>query len=423
MIPFEEAQRSILAAGTTLGSERIALLEAVGRVVAETIYAAGDLVPFARSAMDGYAVASAETSAQARTFYVREPIYAERSELRRHLSGTATPIATGAPLPEGSDAVVPIEDTERSGNGVRFTGPLFSGENVFPAGDDARAGDVLVPGGTQIGPATLGLLAAAGCAFVGVVRRPRVSLICSGEELVAVHETPERGQVRNSNAAVIATAVAAAGGRLCSNACVRDDRRALRDAVENALAEADLVITTGGASVGERDYMKPALREAGVSFAFDQVALRPGRPFAFGSRGETHVAVLPGNPSSAFVILIEFVLPFLRELQGCARPRPPRVRATLTDRIHARPNRTYAPYVALRFAPGGLEAIPLLNQCSSLTRTSAEAAGLAIVPPGPADYVAGDVVDVDIVNWSRIEVAREAAATFVASEFSAGFAR
>jgi molybdopterin molybdotransferase len=409
MIGLEEARHSLLAAATTrCGYERVPLLDAVGRVITRSLYASDDLVPFARSAMDGYAVASADTTDAARTFLVHEPIYAEQSTLRHQSSGMVTPIATGAPLPEGADAVVPIEDTTRVDGGVRFAGRLLSGENVFPPGDDARLGDLLVPEGTVIAPATLGLLAAAGCAFVDVARRPRVSLISTGEELVAIGEAPSRGQVRNSNAPVIASAIAANGGRVHVNACIRDDRHALRDAVEHALADCDLLITTGGASVGERDYMKSVLREAGVSFAFDEVALRPGRPFAFGSRGATYVAVLPGNPSSAFVILTEFVQPFLRVLQGCTQPWPPRVRATLRGRIHARPSRTYAPYVALRFLGNGLQAIPLTNQCSSLTRTFAEAAGLAIVPPGSTDYVWGDAVDVDIVDWSRVESAPKA---------------
>jgi molybdopterin molybdotransferase len=417
MTSCQEARQFLIAAAPARpDSERVSLIEAVGRVIARPLYALDDLVPFARSAMDGFAVASADTGAAMGTFPVHEPIYAERSTVRYHRLGMLTPIATGAPIPEGADAVIPIEDARPEPNGVRFSGRLLRGENVFPAGEDARAGELLVPEGSIVTPATLGLLAAAGCAFVDVARQPRVALICSGEEIVAIQDEPAFGQVRNSNAMVIAAAVAANGGRVDFNVWVPDDRCAIRDEIAKALTQCDLLVTTGGASVGERDYMKAVLKEVGVTFAFDQVALRPGRPFAFGSSGGTHVAVLPGNPSSAFVNLIQFVLPFVRLMQGRSQPWPTRVRATLDGSLHARPNRTYAPYVALRFRGNALEATPLANQCSSLTRTSAEAAGLAIVPPSLTDYVSGDVIDVDVVDWSRVKV--ESAANLLTSSIS-----
>jgi molybdopterin molybdotransferase len=408
MITFEEAQQKVLASAAILDSQPVALLDAVGRVTARPLYAADDLVPFARSAMDGYAIASDDVSDTPTRLTLREPMYAERSVARRHVRGTATPIATGGPLPEGADAVLPIEDVERDADGIRFTGRIVAGKHVFAPGEDARAGDLLVPAGNTITPASLGLLASAGLSVVDVVRRPRIALVCSGEELVAVGAIPAFGQVRNSNAAMIGALVTAAGAEVCSSVWVRDDRHELSAAVSNALNNADVVITTGGASVGERDFMKPVMREAGVTFAFDGVALRPASPFAFGFRGCVLVAVLPGNPSSAFVALVEFVLPLIRALQGNARPRAVRVAATLRDRLHARPHRSYASFVALRVAKNGFEATPLPNQCSALTRTSAEAAGLAIVPPGDRDHLFGDIVDVDIIDWSRIESASAA---------------
>lgn len=392
MIDFQDAQRRVIAACPPLERETIALAEVLGRVVADDVVARGEVVPFARSAMDGFALHAAETS-PGRVFPVRAAAYAQAAEPAQHVAGTATAIATGAPLPLGANAVVAVEDVVRDNGSIRIASVLRRGEHVFPPGEDAHRGERLVGAGTLLEPCHLGLLAAAGCTQLSVRRRPRIALICGGDELVPIDGTPAHGQIRNSNATVVRSFVARAGGTIVSEATVPDDRETLVAALRRALESADVVVTTGGASVGERDFTKPSLRSLGAAFAFESVALRPARPTAFATLGATRIAVLAGNPAAVFVALVEFVGPAIAALQGAARPHPVQRRARLDGRVHAKPDRTYLPFVHVRWQDGYI-ATPLDNQCSALTRTASEAHGLAVIEPGSRDYVARDEVEV-----------------------------
>lgn len=401
MIALEDAQRLVLAACAPLGSEEIALVEAAGRVAARTLVAREDLVPFPRSAMDGFAVRADDTRAAPVTLAVRGTTFAgERAAA--HAARSATAIATGAPIPEGADAVIPIEDVERTDGVVRIGHAVAPGTHVFPPGEDARAGDGLIEAHALVRPSALGLLASAGYRCVPVFRRPRVAIVVSGDELVAVEATPGPGQIRNSNAPLIAATLEALGAEVVACAQVSDDADALRRTFAAALAACDLLVTTGGASVGERDYTKAVLAELGVAFAFESVALSPAKPTAFGSASAAHVAVLPGNPSSAFIGLQEIARPALLALAGRRDPLLPRVRAALRARVHGKAVRTFAAYARVRLRDGAFVAEPLGNQCSSLTRSAAEADGFVIVPPGRGDLAAGAAVDVDVYDWTNV---------------------
>lgn len=402
MIDFEDAQRRILGACTPLGTENVALGAASGRVLAETLRAGADLVPFARSAMDGFAVRAADTALAPTMLRVEGVLYAQAGEPVAHVAGTATQIATGAPIPAGADAVLPVEDVVRENGGIRIRRAVTPGAHVFPPGEDARAGDILAGAGAPLRPAVLGLLASAGHARLSVFRRPRVAVVVTGDELVDVENVPGPGQIRNSNAVVVRATVASLGGDVVAALRVGDDSSALGTALDAALGACDLLITTGGASVGERDLVKPLLRELGVAFAFESVALRPAKPTAFGTAGDVRVAVLPGNPSSAFVALHELVRLALARLAGMNDPLLPRIQALLAGSIRAKAQRTYAAYATVRTTPGGIVAAPLANQCSALTRTAADADGFIIVPPGRGDYASGDTVAVDVFDWSRV---------------------
>ncbi len=394
MIEFREAQRRVIEACAPLAPETVALADADGRVLADDVVAGEDLVPFARSAMDGFALQAAETSCGS-VFPVRATAYAEAAAAVRHVAGTATAIATGAPLPLGANAVVAFEDVARDNGSIRLTRPLRPGDHVFPPGEDARCGQRLVAAGTALEPCQLGLLASAGCTRLSVRRRPRVAIVCGGDELVPVEGTPAYGQIRNSNATTVRALVVRAGGVVVSETTVPDDRKTLLDSLHRALLSADVVVTTGGASVGERDFVKPVLRELRATFAFESVALRPARPTAFATLGTTRIAVLPGNPAAVFVALIELVSPALRALQGADTPRPRQIRARLDGSVHAKPNRTYLPFVRVGWHDAYV-AKPLDNQCSALTRTAADAHGLAVIEPGRRDYARGDEVAVDL---------------------------
>jgi molybdopterin molybdotransferase len=402
MIAFEAAQERIAADCVPLGIEEVPLAEAVSRVLAATLRADADLVPFARSAMDGYAVRAVDTEHSPALLPVRGALYAGSGETFTHAAGTATEIATGAPIPPGADAVLPMEVVARDNGVIRVGSAVVPGAHVFPPGEDARAGDELAVAGIALRPSTLGLLAAAGIARVPVFKRPRVAIITTGDELVELERTPGPGQIRNSNATVVGATVANLGGTVVAVEQIGDDADALRAAIASACGGCDLLITTGGASVGERDFVKQLLREAGCDFAFESVALRPAKPTAFGRLAGTRVAVLPGNPSSAFVALHELVRPALLTLAGRSDTLLPRVHGVLSGSVHGKAERTYAVYATLRLERGGFVAMPLVNQCSALTRTAADADGFIVAPPGRRQYVAGETVAIDVFEWSRV---------------------
>lgn len=400
MTSFDEA-RAIVAAIAPLGTERLGLLAAEGRTLAERIVATADLVPFARSAMDGFAVCAADTRNAPVPLRIAGRVYAEAGVLG-HQPRTATAIATGGAIPAGADAVIPIEDTIVTADGIVVGRPVVAGHHVFPAGEDARAGDELAIAGSVLDAALLGLLASAGVTDVAVFVRPRVAVVTTGNELVPYDALPVHGQVRDSNAISLAAALRAFGVASIAMSTVLDDRAALTAALARALDGADLVVVSGGASVGERDYVKAACAELGVTFAFSEVALRPARPTGFGRRGATCVVVLPGNPASAFVGLHEFVRPVVAALGGRTDGPMVRVRAQLAGSLHARKGRSLAAYARVRFAGGGFVATSLENQCSALTRLAADADGFVIVGADADDLQNGDTVDVDIVSWDRV---------------------
>ena len=220
------------------------------------------------------------------------------------------------PLPAGADAVVPVENVRQTADAIVVSAPLKPGDYVFLAGDDAKRGDLLAQRGDVVTPGRAALLAAAGHTQVGVHRRPRIAIVCTGDEIVPVAARPGPGQVRNSNATMLAASVLADGGDVVSISAVPDKAGPLRAALERELARCDLLITTGGASVGQRDLVKPTLTSLGARFAFRSIAMRPSKPAAFARVGNTAVAVLPGNPAAAFVGYASLVRGFIRTLAG-----------------------------------------------------------------------------------------------------------
>jgi molybdopterin molybdotransferase len=402
MISLDAAQEAILRACAPVGTELVELRGAVGRVLAHALRADADLVPFARSAMDGFAVRSVDV-ASGGDLPVREHVYAGRSQPLVHEAHTATAIATGAPIPRGADAVVPIESVVRNNGTIHLAGAVAPGTHIFPPGEDARAGDELLPAGRRLRAADLGLLAASGNARVAVVRRPTAIVVTTGDEVVEPTEMPAHGQIRNSNSVVVAATLAGWGCDVAQCVHVADDGEALGDVLADLLERCDILVTAGGASVGERDLVKPALRRLGCTFTFESVALRPAKPTAFATRGSARICVLPGNPSSAFVALHEFARPAALRLAGRADTLLSRVSAELEGgHVHGKAERSYACYAMLRATDAGFAVTPLDNQCSALTRTASSAAGFIVVPPGRREYLPGDRVWVDVVDWSAV---------------------
>jgi molybdopterin molybdotransferase len=408
-ISFDKAIDTILSTVQPLPEENVALADALGRVAAESAIADEDAVPFPRSAMDGYAVRAGEcalaTQQNPIELGVAGQVFAEKGESTL-APGTALSITTGAPIPRGADAVIPHERTDRNGASVRIFAPVVPGDCVFPPGEDFRRGDELITLGEILNPGKLALLAFAGKPSVRVFRRPRVVIVCTGNELVDVSATPARGQVRNSNAVALSALVCASGGEPRYEGVAPDNRSDLAAMLQRARRGADLVITTGGASAGERDLVKSVLTDLGGEFHFTQVAMRPGRPFGFAKWDGVPVCVLPGNPAAAFVCFHKLVGPALARLSGRRVCESPKLRARLDAELHARPGRPHFVLARVRCEAEGFSVKPLANQCSALVRTAADANAIVTVHEKSGESAAGlrrhEMIDVEVFDWSSI---------------------
>lgn len=418
MVSFDEARRIVFDAARPLTAETLALAEALGRVLAEDVVADADLVPYARSAMDGYAVRAADAARATSANKVRLPIagkvLAEAGEATL-AAGTTLAITTGAPIPHGADAVIPHEQVECAGDAILVSAAVLSGDSIFPPAEDVRRGDLLIRAGDVLHPAAQALLAFVGRTTLRVHRRPCAAIVCTGNELVDVAETPRHGQIRNSNAFILSALVRACGAdaRFCGTAS--DDRAALAQLLESARAESDLLITTGGASTGERDLVKQILTEFGATLQFRAVSMRPGKPTGFATWDGLPVCILPGNPAAVFVGFHELVRPALLRMAGRRQTELPCVRATLRAPAKSKALHRYILLARLELGARGFEVTPLANQCSVLVRSSAEANALIVLPEGPAQFSAGESVEVQVLDWERVARAAAPEAAPIAS--------
>jgi molybdopterin molybdotransferase len=381
LLTWTDALDVVLAACATLPSEEIALADALGRTVAEEIRAPENVPPFANSAMDGFAVRAADLAAGPRVLpcAVAGPAGTAPPPLP---SGHAAPIATGAPVPEGADTIVPVEDTESRDGGVLLPGPVATGRHVRNAGSDVRAGELLLVPGDHIGAAEGSVLAALGLTTVRAHRAPRVAIIATGSELVPANLTPGPAQIRESNSTAIAWACRTAGALPRFIGIARDDEAALRTLFAEGLAEADVVVSSGGVSVGERDLVRGILENLRVESRIEAVRLKPGKPLAFGVHGSTLVFGLPGNPASAQVGMALFVRPALLALSGRRDPRPILWPAVAGGEWPAPADRDHAVRCRLSVANGSLVATPTGDQGSHRIASMIGAHGLAIVEAG-----------------------------------------
>jgi molybdopterin molybdotransferase len=276
---------------------------------------------------------------------------------------------------------------------------------VFPPGEDFHRGDELVAAGEVLNPGKLALLAFAGRPTVCVFRRPRVAIVCTGNELVDAAATPAHGQVRNSNAVALSALVQAAGGEPRYKGVARDSRAALSTILQRAQLGADMLITTGGASAGERDLVKSVLTELGAKFHFTTVAMRPGRPFGFAEWGGMPVCVLPGNPAAAFMCFQKLVRPALARLSGNRATELPRLYARLDAELHARPGRPHFVLARVSCEAKGFVAKPLANQCSALVRTAGDANAIVTVREtafGPTGLHRGEIIEVEVFDLCNV---------------------
>ena len=387
LLTIDEARALVLATVTPLDAEERPIAAALGRVLAEDVAAAHDVPSFANSAMDGFAVRSGPAGRELRV--VGESRAGTPAELPVR-EDEAVRISTGAAVPDGADAILPVEDAEERGETVVPRIDLAAGHHVRGPGEDLRAGAVVLRAGTALGPAELGLAVEAGRATLRVARAPRVAVLATGDELVAPGEPLRHGQLHNSNAVTLGALARDTGAELVSTSEVRDDAQATRAAIELALDGTDAVLLTGGVSVGPHDHVKPALGALGVEEVFWRVALRPGKPLWFGRRGAQLVFGLPGNPVSAMVCFLLFARPALRAMQG-APAAPTRTRAVLGAPVARQRGREEA--VRVRIDDG--RVLPTGPQGSHQLHSMLGAQALAIVPRGEGELPAGAEVDIE----------------------------
>jgi molybdopterin molybdotransferase len=401
-LSVEDARERILAAVRVLETERVPILEAVDRVLAEPIVVDRDIPPLDNSAMDGYAVRGEDvTDAQARLRIVGEAAagYVPEETVE---PGTAVRIMTGAPVPDGADTVVRFEDTRLDGEWVEILEPYRTGKNVRMAGEDVQAGDEVLAPGKYLRPQEIGMLAAVGRTGVLVHRRPRVAILATGDEVVAPGEEPGPGQIRDANSYTIAAQVTRYGAIPLMLGIVRDREELVRQGLRDALDQrADFIITSGGVSVGDFDLVKQVLAAEGEMF-FWSINMKPGRPLAFGivsgeSLGLDHDVPLlgvPGNPVSAMISTEHFGRPALLKMQGVRNWSWTSVQARLVDEVTRKDNRRHYLRVQLRRVPEGFEAELTGDQGSGILQSLVMAHGLAVIPEDVNRLPAGAEVEV-----------------------------
>jgi molybdopterin molybdotransferase len=394
MITVEESLARVLAsAETPLAEEKVALDNAYGRVLARDITALRTQPPFANSAMDGYAVRAADTAQAPSTLTVIGESAAGHAFEGGLGRGEAVRIFTGAPMPEGADAIVIQEDVRREGDRIALAAAALAGENLREAGMDFRAGEALIAPGRRLTPRDVALAASANHTHLAVRRRARVAILATGDELVSPGGTLGPAQIIASNNYAVAGLVEATGATAIDLGIAVDALDALSDAVSRARdAKADVLVTLGGASVGDYDLVQQALTAEGMELGFWRIAMRPGKPLMHGRIGAMRVLGLPGNPTSSTVCAVLFLRPLLRALHGEGDPgADPSQPARLAVDLPANgPRQDYMRAALARGPDGVLVATPASNQDSSLVKTMARADGLIVRPVRAEPAKAGD---------------------------------
>jgi molybdopterin molybdotransferase len=399
-LPVAEAQRIILDHIGVVGAERLPITEALGRILQETIVAPADIPPHDNSAMDGYAVVADDVRAAAADRPVRlkvvGQIAAGRTPSARLVSGEAMRIMTGAPAPEGATGVVMIERTQADGDFVNVFAPVGAGENIRPRGEDVRAGDALLAPGDVLQAAEIGTLAAVQRSFVAVSRRPTVAILSTGDELSEIDEPLGPGKIVNSNAYSLATLAREAGAHPVMAPLVRDGEAPLEAAISQTLASADFLVSSGGVSVGDYDFVKPVLKKMGLDAKFWRVWMKPGKPLLFGLlRGKPYFG-LPGNPVSSMVTFLLFVRPAIRKATGHAEGRwlAPHATARLEADVRTKGDRPTYLRARVAYRNGEFHARVMPAQGSGVLSSMLRAEGLVFFEEGRKTGAAGDQVPV-----------------------------
>ncbi|HEY5262359.1 MAG TPA: gephyrin-like molybdotransferase Glp [Solirubrobacteraceae bacterium] len=400
MIEIEEARRLVLEGVSSLPSERLALRESLGRVLAEDVASGEDVPAFDNSAMDGFAVCAAETHGAGLEspliLSVVDESRAGHPATSSLEAGQAIAISTGGVIPTGADAVIPLEQTTARDGRVEILAEVKVGRYLRYAGTDIRGGDMVLQRGVQLGAAEFGVLASVGRSAVACTRRPYVRILTSGDELIEPDEASRPGAVRNSNAYSIPALAQQAGAEVTGISVVPDDPDATMTAIAQSLAS-DVTVICGGVSVGAHDHVKQALAVLGVEEVFWGIALKPGKPTWFGRHPGGLVFGLPGNPVSAMVTFMLFVRPVLLALSG-ARTEPRRTTARLDRDYEKSPGRAHALRCSLALREDGWHARPAEKQDSHVLTSMLDADALAIIPAASGSVRAGERVEIELLS-------------------------
>ncbi|MGH8910995.1 MAG: molybdopterin molybdotransferase MoeA [Acidimicrobiia bacterium] len=397
MRPLEEARGDVLAAMTRLDTEIVSLADASGRILADDVSAGHDIPPFPNSAMDGFAVLAADVAEAPAVLRILEDVPAGSVATTTVTPGTAIKIMTGAPMPGGADTVVMVEVTRQtSADTVEILEPRPAGTAVRSAGGDIKAGAKVLGAGTWLGPVEVALLATIGIDRPRVSRRPRVAVMATGDEL----RPPETGklgpgQIRDSNRPLMRALVAEAGGDVLDLGIIADHEAELTAALAEAAEKADVIMTSGGVSMGEYDLIKQVLLERG-HVDFWQVAMQPAKPFAFGHIGTTPLFGLPGNPVSVMVAFEQFARPALLRMQGAASILRPRIRVRMGETVETDPAKVVFLRVTVTEEFGIAVARLSGGQGSNVLSALAAADAFAVIPVGIGAVAEGDSVEVEL---------------------------
>ena len=401
MISLEAALSQILAAIRPLGMEKINLLDALGRVIGEDIVASRPVPPKDNSAMDGYALRSEDIYGASRerpvVLNVIEDIPAGAIPQKRVGQGQAARIMTGAPVPGGADAVTRMEDTEKDGQAVRIFVEVPAGQDIRLAGEDVRPGETVISRGDMIRPAEIGMLAALGRVFISVHQKPLVAILATGNELVDVDENPSPWQIISSNSYALAAQVLDCGAIPLQIGIAKDTREDLTAKLKSAL-RADLIISSGGVSVGDYDLVKDIMKEVGNRMQFWQVAMRPGKPLAFGAMDGVPLFGLPGNPVSSMVSFEQFVRPSILKMMGHRNLFRRTIQAVLTESIDKKKGTRHFIRARITFEDGRYRAVSTGEQGSGILKSMVQANGLIVLPDDAASVKAGDMVTVQLLD-------------------------
>jgi molybdopterin molybdotransferase len=402
LLPPAKAREIVLGQTRTLPAVQVSILESLDRILAEDVVSGENIPPFNNSAMDGFAVlagdiqgASADKPVELK---IIDNVPAGKVSGNKVTSGTAIKIMTGAQIPEGADAVVRMEDTGQEEDLAYIFCEIHAGQNIRLSGEDIKKDEVVLRHGSLITPAEIGVMASLGKSRVGVIRQPKVAVLATGDELVETDEPLSAGKIRNSNSYTLFGQVLACKAQPVMLGIARDKKEELEAKIREGLKVADVILTTGGVSVGEHDFVKDVLAEIGADLKFWGVAQKPGKPLAFWTLGEKLIFGLPGNPVAVMVTFEEYVRPALLKMMGRMNLFRPEVEASLTHERKKKSGRAEFIRVKIENLDGKHYATSTGAQGSGILKSMTLANGLAVIPAETKTLKAGDLVKVHLID-------------------------